>query len=172
MAPTSWPLLFLSKTLTLSLPPCLLLHLSFCPNLSGRSGKNCLLPPLALSGYNGSDTRFFQGSTRLMSWPDGKRCSCLLQSPCSLSPLISCIHSGLFWDWRRTVLSKFFNTQVPSISTEELVLSRHARCNGHSLLSSSDLSRIGRIENPSCSTCGHPSQDTFHLILHCPATDS
>ena len=46
------------------------------------------------------------------------------------------------------------------------------RCNGHSLLLSSYLSMIGRIENPSCRTCGHPSQDTSHLILHCPATDS
>ena len=60
---------------------------------------------------------------------------------CSLSPLISRIHSYLFSDWRRTVSSKFFDTQVPSISTEELVLPRHARCvlsrlrcNGHSLL--------------------------------------
>ena len=26
--------------------------------------------------------------------------------------------------------------------------------------------------NPSCSACGHLSQDTSHLILHCPATDS
>ena len=43
------------------------------------------------------------------------------------------------------------------------VLSR-LRCNGHSLLLSSFLSRIGRIENPSCSACEHPSQDTFHLI--------
>ena len=48
--------------------------------------------------------------------------------PCSLSPHISRIHSSLFSDWRRTVLSKFFDTQVPSISTEELVLPRHARC--------------------------------------------
>ena len=99
--------------------------------------------------------------------------------PCSLSPLISRIHSRLISDWRRTVSSKFFDTQVPSISTEELVLPRHARCvlsrlhcNGHSLLLGSYLSRIGRIENPSCSACGHPSQDTSHLILHCPATDS
>ena len=91
--------------------------------------------------------------------------------PCSLSPLIS--------DWRRTVSSKFFDTQVPSISTEELVLPRHAhcvlsrlRCNGHSLLIGSYLSRIGRIENPSCSACGHSSQDVSHLVLHCPATDS
>ena len=98
--------------------------------------------------------------------------------PCSLS-LISRIHSRLFSDWRRTVSSKFFDTQVPSISTEELVLPRHARCvlsrlrcNGHSLLLGSYLSRIGRIENPSCSACGHSSQDISHLILHCPATDS
>ena len=99
--------------------------------------------------------------------------------PCSLSPRISRIRSRLISDWRRTISSKFFDTQVPSISTEELVLPRHARCvlsrlrcNGHSLLLGSYLSRIGRIENPSCSTCGHSSQDISHLILHCPATDS
>ena len=69
--------------------------------------------------------------------------------PCSLSPLISCIHSSLFSNGRRTVSSKFFDTQVPSISTDELVLSHHARCvffrlrcNGHSLLLGSYLSRI------------------------------
>ena len=99
--------------------------------------------------------------------------------PCSLSPLISRIHSCLISDWRRTVSSKFFDTQVPSISTKELVLPRHARCvlsrlrcNGPSLLLGSYLSRIGRIENPSCSACGHSSQDTSDLILQCPAMDS
>ena len=99
--------------------------------------------------------------------------------PCSLSPLTSRIHSRLFSDWRRTVSSKYFDTQVPSISTEELVLPRHARCvlsrlrcNGHSLLLGSYLSRIGRIENPSCSARGHSFQDISHLILHCPARDS
>ena len=98
--------------------------------------------------------------------------------PCSLSRLISRIHSRLISDWRRTVSSKFFDTQVSSISTEELVLPRHARCvlsrlrcNGHSLLLGSYLSRIGRIENPSCSACGHSPQDTSNLILHCPTTD-
>ena len=98
---------------------------------------------------------------------------------CSLFLLISRIHSCLFSDWRRTVPLKFFDTQAPSISTEDLLLSRHARCvlprlrcNGHSLLLSSYLSRIGRIENLSCSACGRSSQDTSHLILHCPATDS
>ena len=99
--------------------------------------------------------------------------------PCSLSPLTSRIHSCLISDWRRTVSSQFFDTQVLSISTEELVLPRHARCvlsrlrcNGQSILLSSYLSRIGRIENPCCSACGHSSQDISHLILHCPATDS
>ena len=74
---------------------------------------------------------------------------------------------------------KFFDTQVPSISTEELLLLRQAccvfsrlRCNRHILLLGSYLSRIGRIENSSCSAREHSSQDTCHLILHCPATDS
>ena len=99
--------------------------------------------------------------------------------PCSLTSLTSSIHSCLISDWRRTASSKVFDTQAPSIFTEELVLPRHARCvlsclrcNGHSLLLGSYLSRIGRTENPSCSVCGHSSQDTSHLILHCPATDS
>ena len=99
--------------------------------------------------------------------------------PYGLSPLISRIHSCIFSDWRRIVSSKFFDTQVPSIFTEELVLPCHARsvlsrlhCNGHSLLLGSYLSRIGRIENPCCSVCGLSSQNTSHLILHCPATDS
>ena len=84
--------------------------------------------------------------------------------PCSLSPLISRIHSRLFSDWRRTVSSKFFDTQVPSISTKELELPCHACCvlsrlccNEHSFLLGSYLSRIGRIENPSCNICGHLS---------------
>ena len=88
--------------------------------------------------------------------------------PCSLPLFIS--------DWGRTMSPKFFDSQVPSISTEELVLPRHVRsvlsrphCNGHSLLSGAYLTRIGRIQNPSC---GHSSQNTSHLILHCPATDS
>ena len=98
---------------------------------------------------------------------------------CSLSPLICRIHFSFFSDWGRTISSKFFDTQIPSISTEELVLPCHARCvlsrlrcNGHSLLLSSYLSRIGRIENRSCSAGGHPFQDISHLILHCPAMDS
>ena len=99
--------------------------------------------------------------------------------PCGLSPLISRIHSCFFLDWRRTVSFKFFDTQAPLISTQELERPGHVRCvlsclscNGHSFLLSFYLSRIGRIENASSSTCAHSSQDTSHLILHCPATDS
>ena len=167
-------------TLVLSSSPCPLLRLSFYLKLSGRSGRNCLLSPLVLSGYNGSRTLNFsqekEAADKLV-----RRGALLAPSaiPCSLSPLISRIHSRLISDWRRTVSSKFFDTQVPSISTEELVLPRHARCvlsrlrcNGHSLLLGSYHSRIGRTENPSCSVCGHSSQDTSDLILHCPATDS
>ena len=108
-----------------------------------------------------------------------RRGALLAPSATLVASLISCIYFSFFSDWRCTVSLKFFDTQVPSIATEELVLPRHARCvlsrlsyNGHSLLLSSYLSRIGRIENPSCSACGHSSQDTSHLILHCPATDS
>ena len=89
--------------------------------------------------------------------------------PCSLSPRI---YSCLLSDWRRTVSSKFFGTLVSSISTEEFVLPRHGRCvlsclrcSGHSLLLGFYLSRIGRIENPSCSSCGH-SIVPGHLSSH------
>ena len=78
-----------------------------------------------LSDYNESrDTRFFWGMTRLMSWPDGERYLRPLQS--LVVSLIFRIHS--FSYWRRTVSTKFFDTQIPSISIEELVLPRHARC--------------------------------------------
>ena len=60
-------------TLVPSSPPCPLLHLSFYLNISGRSGRNRLLSPPVLSGYNGSpDTRFSRGTTWLMSWAHGE----------------------------------------------------------------------------------------------------
>ena len=115
---------------------------------------------------------------RLMSCTDGER---YLSPPQSLVvPLLLSLVSTLVFSRTGGVLShlKFFDTQVSSISTKEPVLPRHARCvisrlrcNGHSLLLGSYLSRIGRIENPSCSTCGHSSQDTSYLILCCPATE-
>ena len=172
-------LLFSYLILVLSSPPCPLLHLFSYLKLCGRSGRNCLLSPPVLSDYNRfPDTRFSRETIRLMSRPDGERYFRPLQ-PLVVSLLLSLVSTLLFLRPEATVSSKFFDTQVPSIATEKLVLPRHARCvlshlccNKHSLLLGSYLSRIGRIENLSCSTCGHSSQDTSHLILHCPATDS
>ena len=92
-----------------------------------------------------------------------RRSALLLPSsvPCSFS-LTSHVHSSFFSDWRRIVSSNFFDTQVPTISTEELVLIRrarcvlsHLRCNEYSLLLNSYLSRIGRTENPLCRAFGY-----------------
>ena len=46
------------------------------------------------------------------------------------------------------------------------------RCKEHNLMLSSYQLITGKIENPYCSACKHSSQDTSHLILHCPAKDS
>ena len=103
-APTSVPLLFSYLTLALSSP----------------------LYPLVLSGFNWSlDTNFSRETTRVMSWPNGERYLRPLQF-FVVSLLLSRIHFCLFSDWGRTVSSKFFDTQVPSISIGELVLPRYA----------------------------------------------
>ena len=179
--PTSLPLLFSSYlTLILPSPPCPLPPSFLLPqslwqiwqelsSLSSYSIRLQWVPAHSfLPGNNAADELARRGALLAPS-----------AISCSLSLLISRIYSSLFSDWRRTVSSKFFDTQVPLISTQELVVHSHARCvlsrlrcNGHSLLLGSHLSRIGRIENPSCSACGHSSQNTSHLILHCPATDS
>ena len=92
--------------------------------------------------------------------------------PCSLSPLISRIHSCLFSDWRHTVSSKFFGTQVPSIATEELVLPRHARCvlsrlgcNAHSLLFT-PIS-LGLAESTILPAAPVDTRPRTHLISSC-----
>ena len=177
-APTSLPLLSFYLTLVLSSPPCPLLHFSSCLKLCGRSGRNCLLPPV-LSDYNGSpDTHFSRGTTQLTSWPDEERYLCPPQS-LVIPPLISRIRSCLFSDWRRTISSKFFDTQVPSISTEEFVLSRHARCvlsrlrsNGHSFLLGSISLGLAESRILPAAPVDNSSQDISHLILHCAVTDS
>ena len=165
-APTSLPFLFsYYLTLVLSSPPSFLLSQNLWQIWQELFFLSCSIRLQWVPGH-----LFLPGSDAADEL--ARRGALLAPSaiPCSLSPLIS--------DWRRAV-SKFFDTQAPSISTEELVLPRHARCvlsrlrcNGHSLLLGSYLSRIGGIKNPSCSACGHSSQNTFDLILHCPAMDS
>ena len=91
-------------TLVLSLPSCPYLHLSSYLKLCGRSGRNCLLSPPVLSGYNGSpDTRFSWRTIQLMSWLDRVRYLCPLQSlvVSFLLPLIS----TLILSWTGGVLS-------------------------------------------------------------------
>ena len=82
-------------TLVWSLLPCPLLHLSLHLKLCGQSGRNRLLSPPVLSGYNGSpDICFSWGTTRLTSWPNGER----LRPPLSLvvSLLLSVVSTVLF----------------------------------------------------------------------------
>ena len=106
-----------------------------------------------------------------MTLPDGERCSCPMQSH-----VVCSLVSTFFW-LETLSLIKILGHTGPSVSAEVLALPRHARCvlsrlrcYGHSLPLNSYLSRISRIENPSCSACGHPSQDISRLILYCPAT--
>ena len=90
------PLFSYYLTLILSSPPCPLLHLSSYLKLCSRFSRNCLLFPPVLSNYNGSpDTRFSQGMTQLMSWPDGECYLCPLQS-LVVSLLLSLISILLF----------------------------------------------------------------------------
>ena len=113
-----------------------------------------------------------------MSWPDGKR---------YLGPLQSLVVFVLLFLVSTLVLSRTGGVQSHLNSSTRrfprflprnlsslvmLAVSSRLRCNGHSLLLNSFLSRIGRIENPFCSACGHSSQGTSHLTLHYPATDS
>ena len=86
---------------------------------------------------------------------------------CSLS-FSNCIHLSLSIK-RPTDLSKFFDTPVfirPSSLCLYFFLFLLQR---RSLLLSSYLYRIGRIENPSCNACDHPMQNLSSLS--CPATD-
>ena len=143
-------LFFYNLTLVLFSPPCPLLHLSSYLKLCGRSGRNCLLSRHILSDYNGSpDTRFSRGTTRLMSWPDGESYLRPLQSPVvSLSYLSYPLLSFLGLD-AYCLIEDFLNFH------RGIVFPRHARCvlsrlrcNRHSLLLCSYLSRIDRIDNP------------------------
>jgi len=79
--------------------------------------------------------------------------------------------------WRRNLSHDSLSCQIPSVFSEELVLSRlircelfRLRCHGHSLLLSSYLRRIKR-KNFSRSACGHPLQDLTHLFLDCHASE-
>ena len=98
------------------------------------------------------------GTTLLMSWRGEVRYFCLLQ--CFVVSFLSPLASTL----------PFSRTGAVRAHLDSLT-HRH---NPFPLRNSLQRVRfsLSRIANSSCSVCGHPTQDTSHLILHCPATDS
>ena len=144
-------LFFSYLILALSLAHCPILYLSFYLKVFPTSGRNCLLFPLY---YQATIHRHSFFTINDAAGELARQGALLVPFtvPCCLFPLIFRIHSSFFSYRRRTVSSKCFDTQVPSVSTEKLVLSC-LRCNGHGFLLSSYISWIGRIENPSCNAC-------------------
>ena len=168
------------------------LHFSFYLTLVLSSPLSFLLPQTLwqiwqeLSSLPSCTTRlqwvpgysFLLGTMQLMSWPD-RECYLHPLQPLVVSLLLTLV-STLFFSWSGGILShqnSLTHTypRFPPRNLCSLVVFTHLSrlcCNGHSILLGSYLSRIGRIENPSCSTCGHSSQGTSHLILQCPAMNS
>ena len=138
---------------TLSSPPSFLSLQSLWQIWQELTFLGTVSPPV-LSGYNGSGTLVSPGNNA------ARRGALVAPSAitCSLFPLISRIHLSLF-------------SQTGVLPRHSRCVPPRLRCNKHSLLLSFYFFRIGRFENLSCSAFGHSSQDTFHLILHCPATD-
>ena len=166
-------------TLVLSSPPCPLLHLSCYLKLCGRSGRNCLLSPPVLSGYNGSpDTRFSRRKTRLTSWPDGE---CYLRPPQSfvVSLLLSLVspfgfsRTGGVLSHRNSLTHKF--PQFPPRNLCSLVMLAVSSL----VYAGTDASFCYALISPGLAEsrilAAAPADTrprTSHLILHCPATDS
>ena len=124
-----------SSSLTLA-PP------SFHLKLSGRSGRNCLLFPSFLSGYNGSpNTHFSRGTSRQISWPDGEcylrplqsLVAYLLLSLVPVSTLLISRTGGVLSHLNSSThrLPRFPQRNLCSLIT--LAVFSRLRCNGHSL---------------------------------------
>ena len=120
-------LLFSCLTLAFSSPPCPLFRLSFYLNLSGKSGRNCLLSSILL-GYNGSpNIRLSRGTTRLMSWPDEERYLRPLQS---LVVSLLFLVSTLLFCGTRGALSHLNSSphRFPWYSLRNIAPSSHSQC--------------------------------------------
>ena len=171
-------LLFSHLTLVLSSPPYPLLIFRFTSNsladLEGTvlSFSSCSIrlqwvPRYwFLSGNNAAD-ELARRSTLLVP--------CTI--PCSLFFFISRIHlyffsTGGVVSHCNSLTHRVLQSPPRNLYSYDCYMLSRLRCNRHSLLLSCNLSRIGRIENPSCSAYGHSSLDISHLILYCPAMDS
>ena len=151
-----------------------LLRLSLCSRQ--LSGRNFLLVLPVLPSYNGSPhSRLTQETTRLMSWPDGERYLCFVQS--LVVTFVSSLISILVFSRTGGVLSRlnFLTHRLPRFPLKNLcslvtlaVPSLVFAATGTAFY----LTRIGRIENPSYNASKHPSLGISHLILHCSASDS
>ena len=141
-----------------------------CQELSSLSSFTVILQWVPALSY-------LEGTTRLISWPCWVRYSYLLQSLLGsrFLPLVS----TLLFSRTRNVLSHlnslthtFPRCPLKNLCSLVTIAQSSLHCNGHNLLLNSCFSKIDRIVNPSCTVCGHPTHNTFHLILHCLAADS
>ena len=158
-------------TLALSSPPCPLLHLSFYLKLSGRNGRNCLLSPPVLSGYNGSPDTHFSRETMRLSWPEGEHC---LHSPQSL--VVSLLLS--------LVSTLIFSRTGSVLSHQNSLTHRFARFPPRNLYflvmlavfslvyAATDAAFCSVLVSLKLRALPAALADTSHFILHCPATDS
>ena len=107
------------------------------------------------------DTPFSRETTRLMSWPDGVRYLRLPQSlvVSLLLPTFVLSRTGAVLSHRSSLTHRFprFPPRNLCFLVMLAVSSFVLAATDTSLLLNSSLSRIDRIENPSCSTCGHLS---------------
>jgi len=102
----------------------------------------------------------------------------LIHVPSLLDPIIAKIRHTRYSSWRRNLFHNTLFFHIPSLSSEELALSRLARsepsrlsCHSYSLFLPSYLCRIKWKENSSCNVCPHPLQDLTHLLLDHPASE-
>ena len=97
-----------------------------------------------------------------------------LTVPCSFSPLTCPIHhlfsrTGGVLSHQKTQSFQYPLRSLCSLVLVVTILSRLRRT-GESFLLNSYLSRMCKTDNSLCSACGHPIQNSSHLILCCPAT--
>ena len=96
------------------------------------------------------------------------------QSDCNGSPITHfCLAITLPMSWLlqhslcpRTVSPKFFDTQITSVSTEELVFSRHTlvTCISSSRQGTQPSAKSLEFKNLSCSDFGHFTEDTLIFV--------